>query len=103
MNENDRATTPKTAFTHEEGSSADLVQRVSASGPRHFSTTSVIRFFAWNHLRPDLAEVSRLFAGLAVDLVGRLSDGPELTVALRKLLEGKDAAVRQALTDKGLI
>jgi hypothetical protein len=33
-----------------------------------------------------------------LELVG---DGPELTVALRHLVDAKDAAVRQAIADQG--
>ncbi|MFE6851819.1 hypothetical protein ACFVDH_13645 [Streptomyces sp. NPDC057674] len=60
---------------------------------------SLLRFFAHDHLPDRLASVSRPFAELAHDLAGRDDlDGPELTVALRKLLESKDAAVRASLT-----
>jgi hypothetical protein len=66
---------------------------------RHVATLHVLQFFTYKHLPPDLQEVSRLFAELAEELLYYLSDGPELTVALRKLLEAKDAAVRHALLD----
>jgi len=62
----------------------------------HPSTEHILRYFDFAHLPPHLAEVSRPFAALANDLANTL-DGPELTVALRKLLESKDAAVRAAL------
>ena len=84
------------------GTGPDLLRQIQANGPRHFSTTSVVRFFAYAHLNRDLAAISRPFADLAVATVLRLQDGPELTVALRKLLESKDAAVRQALVDLGM-
>lgn len=38
-----------------------------------------------------------MFCALAHELVARLPRGPERAVALRKLLEGKDAAVRAAI------
>ena len=57
----------------------------------------VLRYFEWEHLRPDLSEVSRPFAVLAWDLANKLPVGPETAVCLRKLLESKDAAVRSAL------
>lgn len=41
--------------------------------------------------------VSRPWSDLAHDVVATLPRNPERTVALRKLLEGKDAAVRAAL------
>ncbi|MFH9957304.1 hypothetical protein ACH4OX_24265 [Streptomyces roseolus] len=60
--------------------------------------TNVLRFFAHDHLPDRLAAVSRPFADLAHDLVERDDlNGPELTIALRKLLESKDAAVRASL------
>jgi hypothetical protein len=62
----------------------------------HPSTTAILRHFEYTHLPPHLQMTSRLFHLLAHDLAASL-DGPELTVALRKLLESKDAAVRAAL------
>ena len=67
----------------------------------HPSIAGVYRFFAYAHLPPHLQEVSRLFAELAYHVAARSLDygidGPETTVALRKLLEAKDAAVRAAV------
>lgn len=57
-----------------------------------------MRYFAHEHLRDDsLKDVSRKFGDLAADVDQTLPDGPEKSVALRKLLEAKDAAVRAAL------
>jgi hypothetical protein len=47
-------------------------------------------------LPEHLQEVSRPFAGLAA-IILTLPRNPERTVALRKLLEAKDAAVRAKL------
>lgn len=57
----------------------------------------ILQFFAYTHLREDLQPVSRPFCDLAVTLVDTLPRNPERTVALRKLLESKDAAVRAKL------
>ena len=57
----------------------------------------ILRFFDYRHLPPHLANVSEKFHLLAHDMNNYLPDGPEKTVALRKLLESKDAAVRSAL------
>ena len=57
----------------------------------------LLQFFAYEHLPPHLAEVSRPFCELAKDIVVKLPRNPERTVALRKLLEAKDAAVRALL------
>ena len=52
------------------------------------------QFFAYEHLPPHLQEVSRPFAEMAQFIVREVPRNPERTVALRKLLECKDAAVR---------
>jgi hypothetical protein len=60
-------------------------------------TEHIEQFFAHEHLPPHLAEVSKPFADLAALIVATLPRNPERTVALRKLLEAKDAAVRARL------
>lgn len=57
----------------------------------------IIKYFIYSHLSKTLQEVSRPFAELAYTLEKFLPKGPEKSVALRKLLEAKDAAVRAAL------
>lgn len=57
----------------------------------------ILRYFKVGHLPEKLARVSRPFCDLALDLVQTLPRSAERTVALRKLLEAKDAAVRAAL------
>jgi len=71
----------------------------------------ILQFFAYEHLPPQLQAVSKPFADLAHAIVlgdnvpesGTVTFGPPLprnperTVALRKLLEAKDAAVRAKL------
>lgn len=54
------------------------------------------QFFVYDHLPEHLQKISAPFAALA-DFVLSLPRNPERTVALRKLLEAKDAAVRAAL------
>lgn len=56
----------------------------------------IAQFFAYAHLPPHLQAVSQPFAKLAETILG-LPRNPERTVALRKLLESKDAAVRAAI------
>jgi len=60
-------------------------------------TEHILQFFAFEHLPPHLQEVSKPFATLANDVIMKLARNPERTVALRKLLESKDAAVRASL------
>lgn len=62
--------------------------------PFHPSVAAVLQFFDWRHLPEQLAAISKPFAVQAFQLANALDSSPELTVALRKLLEAKDAAVR---------
>ena len=57
----------------------------------------ILKFFAYEHLPLHLQEHSRPWCELAEKLVNTLPPSAERSVALRKLLEGKDAAVRAAL------
>lgn len=61
----------------------------------------IMQFFAHAHLPPHLAAVSAPFANLAVLIEATIPRNPERTVALRKLLESKDAAVRATLAKDG--
>lgn len=57
----------------------------------------IIQFFEYGHLPEKLRAVSAPFGDLAAKIVETIPRNPERTVALRKLLEAKDAAVRAAL------
>lgn len=63
----------------------------------HEAGETIMRFFAFGHLPLHLKPISMSFCALAVGLVENLPRNAERTVALRKLLEAKDAAVRAAL------
>jgi hypothetical protein len=54
----------------------------------------ILRYFHYAHLPEKLQAASRPFCELAAHIVGTLPRNAERTVALRKLLEAKDAAVR---------
>lgn len=58
----------------------------------------IMQFFAFDHLPEPLRTVSKPFSDLATWVYDTLPRCAERTVALRKLLEGKDAAVRAALS-----
>ena len=58
----------------------------------------ILQFSQHEHLPPSLAAASKPFCDLAVQLAATLPRNPERTVALRKLLEAKDAAVRAQLS-----
>lgn len=68
---------------------------------RHPGVAHFRPLFTFSHLPYDLAKVSEPFANLAESLLVELHDGPELSTALRKLVEAKDCAVRQAVIDRG--
>lgn len=55
------------------------------------------KFFAFEHLPAHLRAVSQPFGELAAHVIKTLPRNPERTVALRKLLEAKDCAVRSLL------
>jgi hypothetical protein len=74
----------------------------------------ILQFFKYDHLPVKLREVSKPFCDLAHAIVfgdnipesgtvtfgSALPQNPERTVALRKLLEAKDCAVRALLFEK---
>jgi len=57
-------------------------------------TERMMRWFAYEHLKPELQDISKPFGELAKWIEANLASGPERTVVLRKLLEAKDAGVR---------
>lgn len=57
----------------------------------------ILEYFQYNHLPQKLHAVSAPFCNLAWRIVRELPPGAETSVALRKLLESKDAAVQAAL------
>lgn len=54
----------------------------------------ILRYFHFAHLPPALQGTSVKFFEVACFIIAVLPRNPERTVALRKLLEAKDAAVR---------
>jgi hypothetical protein len=71
--------------------------------PQEFSDQEIaqdgiLRFFHYAHLPPTLQPFSKPFCDLARHLIDTAPRNPERTVALRKLLEAKDAAVRSNLS-----
>jgi hypothetical protein len=70
---------------------------VPSVGREQLAPDPILQFFSYEHLPPHLQTISREFAGIASYLVENLPRNAERTVALRKLLESKDAAVRARL------
>ncbi len=54
----------------------------------------IMQYFAYSHLPPHLQAISKPFGEMAEWITNTIPRNPERTVALRKLLEAKDAAVR---------
>lgn len=75
--------------------------RIRSLGAEHEKRDTVpdrmMQFFTYAHLPPHLQIVSKPFCELAEHIVSTLPMNPERTVALRKLLEAKDCAVRAVL------
>lgn len=61
------------------------------------NTDPILKYFQYSHLPPHLQTISAPFANLASLIVEAVPRNAERTVALRKLLESKDAAVRAGL------
>lgn len=61
------------------------------------ATEPLLRFFRFEHLPESLQEISRPYSILASLLLDTVPRSAERTVALRKLLESKDCAVRAML------
>lgn len=57
----------------------------------------ILRFFHYAHLPPALRQMSKPFCSLASTIILSAPRCAERTVALRKLLEAKDCAVRAML------
>lgn len=64
------------------------------------AAASLLQYFEYEHLPPPLQSVSKPFCELARKLTNIVGPHPERTVALRKLLEAKDAAVRACIPSK---
>lgn len=61
---------------------------------KQLAADPILRYFHYTHLPTVLQAASRPFCELAAHIVATLPRNAERSVALRKLLEAKDAAVR---------
>jgi len=64
---------------------------------RHQSVSDVARWFTFGHLEGTARLTSQEVCRTAVGMLLTIPDSAELTAALRKLLEAKDAFVRAAI------
>jgi hypothetical protein len=61
------------------------------------TTDPILRYFHYAHLPDKLRDASQPFCNLARHIIDNTPRNAERTVALRKLLEAKDAGVRAML------
>lgn len=61
----------------------------------------LLRFFKYQHLKPELQKESKPFSDLAHEIAGSGGDEAMITMALSHLLIAKDAAVRAKLPADG--
>lgn len=64
---------------------------------RNSSVIGVLQFLADDHLHPALKMIVTPLRDAAFEIVDKSTDGPELTVAIRRIVEAKDAFVRHYL------
>lgn len=83
---------------HTEKDRAGVDRMLASKQKRKFHMTDrMMQFFAYEHLPDRLQKISKPFGQLAEEICLNLPSNPERTVALRKLLEAKDCAVRAFL------
>jgi hypothetical protein len=63
--------------------------------------SDILQFFSHVHLPPHLQAAAKPFGELAEQIVKDIPGNAEREVALRKLLEAKDAAVRAVIATIG--
>jgi hypothetical protein len=67
---------------------------------RHPGVRDALQWLTFEHLPQALQDYSRPFYQTAVELIRTiLTDSPELTTSLNKLIEAKDSAVRAGIKD----
>ena len=72
-----------------------------SNGDLQMEEERMLKWFKFDHLPDHLKTVSVKFWELACSICSLVEPGPERTVALRKLLEAKDAAVRAHVAPGG--
>ena len=75
----------------------DDIKKLIERDTQKMADDPMLQWFNSDHLKPSLQAVSKPFGDLARKIVDEVPRNPERTVALRKLLEAKDCAVRAFL------
>lgn len=71
---------------------------------RHPATVALLLWLEVNQNLPDSQRhIASRFELCAGDVTELVQDGPELSTALRRLIEAKDCAVRQSLLDESIV
>lgn len=78
-------------------SGTDVASREKLGESELIFSDDALQFFTWAHLPMRLQDVSRPFGEMAHRIVLTLPDNPQRAIALQKLIEAKDAAVRARL------
>ncbi len=68
----------------------------------HPAIEKKLEYFSYKHLPPHLGKISKYFHDTAHE-IANLIEGPQANIALQKLIEAKDAAVRAAIKPEDLI
>lgn len=76
---------------------SDIHPSPSEFSEQEVAADPILRFFHYQHLPGPLRHVSKPFCDLARHVIDTLPRNAERTMALRKLLEAKDCAVRANL------
>jgi len=71
-----------------------VMPHVGPSGDR------MMKWLSYHHLPPELQECVKAYRELGESICAAIPAGPERTVALRKLVESKDCAVRAIIEGK---
>lgn len=74
-----------------------MPNKVTNEGMKAIEAEPMLRNFLYDHLPEKMQATSKPFCDLAWWVAAKLPRNPERTVALRKLLEAKDCAVRTDL------
>lgn len=64
---------------------------------RHPGTQAALQWLTYAHLPEPLQRFSKPFYLSAVEIIAEVTDSPELTTSLNKLVEAKDAGVRAGI------
>ena len=86
-------------MSHEQLKTSE--ERMSDERSEERTKERMLSWFVYDHLKGELQGVASQFRDMAETIASTIERGPERTVALRKLLEAKDAAIRAVVKPGG--